>query len=74
VSVVATAGGVPTRLGKYEVLFSLATGGMARIYVGRSTGIGAFERHVVLKLILPEKANDTIAINMFLDEARLAHR
>jgi serine/threonine protein kinase len=45
---------------------------MARIYVGRSTGIGAFERHVVLKLILPEKANDTIAINMFLDEARLA--
>ena len=72
VSVVATAGGVPTRLGKYEVLFSLATGGMARIYVGRSTGIGAFERHVVLKLILPEKANDTIAINMFLDEARLA--
>ncbi len=44
---------------------------MARIYIGRSTGIGAFERYVVLKLILPEKANDTVAINMFLDEARL---
>jgi eukaryotic-like serine/threonine-protein kinase len=72
VSVVATAGGVPTRLGKYEVLFSLATGGMAHIYIGRSTGIGAFERHVVLKIILPEKANDAVAINMFLDEARLA--
>ncbi len=44
---------------------------MARIYIGRSTGIGAFERYVVLKLILPEKANDSVAINMFLDEARL---
>ena len=31
----------------------LAAGGMARIYIGRSTGIGSFERHVVLKLITP---------------------
>jgi serine/threonine protein kinase len=45
---------------------------MARIYVGRSTGIGSFERHVVLKMILPERANDHIAVQMFLDEARLA--
>src|SRR5690348_13893628 len=45
---------------------------MARIYVGRSTGIGSFERHVVLKMILPERANDTTAVQMFLDEARLA--
>jgi serine/threonine protein kinase len=45
---------------------------MARIYIGRATGIGSFERHVVLKMILPEKANDTTAVQMFLDEARLA--
>jgi serine/threonine-protein kinase len=45
---------------------------MARIYIGRSTGIGSFERHVVLKMILPEKANDHTAVQMFLDEARLA--
>src|SRR5688572_25577181 len=50
----------------------LATGGMARIYIARTTGIGAFERHVVLKLILPERAEDDIAVKMFLDEARLA--
>ncbi len=50
----------------------LAAGGMARIYIGRTTGIGSFERHVVLKLILPERANDITAVNMFLDEARLA--
>ncbi|HEY5949595.1 MAG TPA: protein kinase [Kofleriaceae bacterium] len=50
----------------------LAAGGMARIYIGRSTGIGSFERHVVLKMITPERANDLTAVNMFLDEARLA--
>ncbi len=50
----------------------LAAGGMARIYVGRTTGIGSFERHVVLKVILPERANDQVAVHMFLDEARLA--
>jgi len=50
----------------------LAAGGMARIYIGRSTGIGSFERHVVLKLITPERANDHTAVQMFLDEARLA--
>ena len=45
---------------------------MATIYIGRSTGIGAFERHVVLKVILPERANDETSVQMFLDEARLA--
>jgi serine/threonine protein kinase len=45
---------------------------MARIYIGRSTGIGQFERHVVLKMITPERSNDLTAVNMFLDEARLA--
>jgi len=45
---------------------------MARIYIGRTTGIGSFERHVVLKLITPERANDHTAVQMFLDEARLA--
>ncbi len=68
----APAGGIPTRLGKYELLMPLAAGGMARIYIGRSTGIGSFERHVVLKLITPERANDQTAVQMFLDEARLA--
>jgi serine/threonine protein kinase len=53
-------------------MMPLAAGGMARIYIGRTTGIGSFERHVVLKLITPERANDHTAVQMFLDEARLA--
>jgi serine/threonine protein kinase len=45
---------------------------MAQIYIARSTGIGSFERHVVLKMILPERAHDASSVQMFLDEARLA--
>jgi serine/threonine protein kinase len=45
---------------------------MARIYIARTTGIGSFERHVVLKMILPERATDHTSVQMFLDEARLA--
>src|ERR1041384_2072865 len=72
VPAVASVAGLPSRLGKYELLLPLAAGGMARIYIGRATGIGSFERHVVLKLITPERANDHTAVQMFLDEARLA--
>ncbi len=71
-SAVATAAGLPTHLGKYEILTPLASGGMARIYVARTTGIGSFERHVVLKVISPERAQDVTSVQMFLDEARLA--
>ena len=73
-SAVATAGGLPTRLGKYEILTPLASGGMARIYIARSTGIGSFERHVVLKMILPERAHDETSVQMFLDGLHLPSR
>jgi serine/threonine protein kinase len=62
----------PTRVGRYEVITHLATGGMAQIYLARQTGLGAFERHVVLKTILRERANDQRFVTMFLDEAKLA--
>ncbi len=45
---------------------------MAQIYLARQTGLGAFERHVVLKTILRERASDQRFITMFLDEAKLA--
>ena len=50
----------------------LATGGMAQIYLARQTGLGSFERHVVLKTILRERASDQRFVTMFLDEAKLA--
>jgi serine/threonine protein kinase len=54
------------------VITHLATGGMAQIYLARQTGLGAFERHVVLKTILRERATDQRFVTMFLDEAKLA--
>ncbi|HET7502473.1 MAG TPA: protein kinase [Kofleriaceae bacterium] len=65
-------GADPLRIGRYEVISHLATGGMAQIYLARQSGLGSFERHVVLKTILRERASDQRFVTMFLDEARLA--
>lgn len=62
----------PLRVGRYEVISHLATGGMAQIFLARQTGLGSFERHVVLKTIMRERASDQRFIMMFLDEAKLA--
>ena len=64
--------GNPIRIGRYEVISHLATGGMAQIFLARTTGLGSFERHVVLKTILRERATDSRFVTMFLDEAKLA--
>ena len=61
----------PQRLGRYEVLRHLASGGMARVYLARVTGPGGFARHVVVKTIPDERREDEDFVTMFLDEARL---
>ena len=60
------------RLGKYQLLRRLAVGGMAEIYLARSTGIEGFQKLLVLKRILPQHAANEDFISMFLNEARLA--
>jgi len=60
------------RLGRYEVVKYLASGGMAQVLLARSSGIEGFERFVVIKRIHPERAREDHVVNMFLDEARLA--
>jgi serine/threonine protein kinase len=57
---------------RYEILGRLAEGGMAEIFLAKSVGMAGFERHVVLKRVLPERARDQGFVAMFLDEARLA--
>ncbi len=61
-----------TRLGKYQLLRRLATGGMAELYLARAAGVAGFEKLVVLKRILPQHAESDEFIRMFLTEARLA--
>ncbi len=67
---VETAGGV--KLGRYEVIRPLASGGMADLLLARARGLEGFERHVVIKRIRADAENDQAFIEMFLVEARLA--
>src|SRR4051794_8545821 len=60
------------RIGRYTVIRSLGIGGMAEVYLCRLSGIGGFEKQVVVKRIRADVVNDFDFITMFLDEARLA--
>ncbi|MBX7113726.1 MAG: protein kinase [Myxococcaceae bacterium] len=60
--------------GKYQLIKKLATGGMAEVWLAKQTGIEGFNRHVVLKRILPHLAADPDFIQMFLNEANIASR
>ena len=62
------------QLGKYQLMKSIATGGMAEIFVAKQSGIEGFEKLVVVKLLQPEMARNQDAVDMFLNEARLAAR
>jgi serine/threonine protein kinase len=61
-----------TRLGRYEIVQRLATGGMAEIYLARMSGPAGFAKHVVLKRILPIHAQNDEFVRMFHNEARYA--
>jgi serine/threonine-protein kinase len=63
---------VGTRLGKYEILKRLATGGMAEIFLARVSGLPGFQKMVVVKRILPQLSTKADFVEMFLDEARIA--
>lgn len=62
------------RLGRYELLFPIATGGMAQVWAAEQLGDLGFRRVVALKTIRPEFAEAPDFRAMFLDEAQLASR
>ena len=63
-----------SRLGRYQLCFELASGGMASVFLARVSGAAGFEKLVALKRIHPHLANDPEFVEMFLDEARIASR
>ena len=62
---------LPERIGRYQILGLLGTGGMAEILLARLSGPSGFERPVVIKRILPHLSREQRFRDMFLDEARL---
>lgn len=62
----------PLRLGNYEPLIELASGGMATVYAARQLGAAGFERLVVVKRVHRHLLGNREFFNMFRDEARIA--
>ncbi|MDI1483358.1 serine/threonine-protein kinase [Polyangium sp. y55x31] len=60
------------RIGAYEVIAELASGGMATTYLARKTGEVGFERLVVLKRVHPHLLKEPNLRDMLGDEARVA--
>lgn len=59
------------RLGDYELVRRIATGGMAEVYEARREGPRGFNKRVALKRILPQLAMDDRLVRMFCAEARV---
>ncbi|TNF26441.1 MAG: hypothetical protein EP329_21235 [Deltaproteobacteria bacterium] len=62
---------LPRPFGKYELVARIGTGGMAEIYKARSAGPDGFSKHLVVKTILPEYAQNKAFINMLIAEAKV---
>jgi serine/threonine-protein kinase len=63
-----------SRLGRYELLSRLASGGMGNVYLARLRDTPGITRLVALKTIRPSLADDRRFVRMFVDEARIAAR
>jgi serine/threonine protein kinase len=62
------------QLGRYQLMHRLAKGGMAELFLARAEGPGGFEKTLALKRILPNLAQDSAFVAMFLSEVKLASR
>src|ERR1041385_9063247 len=67
-------GAAQARLGRYELLARLATGGMGEIFLARLEGAAGFEKLYVVKRILPHLADDARFRGMLIAEARIASK
>lgn len=62
------------KIGEYELVANLRSGGMATLFLARRLGAAGFARPVAIKVVHPELANDEQFRQMFLDEALLSSR
>ncbi|MFH1129988.1 MAG: FHA domain-containing serine/threonine-protein kinase [Pseudomonadota bacterium] len=60
-----------SELGVYEIIRRVGGGGMAQIYLAKTTGLAGFEKLLALKVINPDYANEERFIQMLIDEAKI---
>jgi serine/threonine-protein kinase len=73
-SVARTSAGVPERVGRYEILLPIASGGMATVYLARAAGAGGFTTEVALKLTHAHLRDNPEFSSDLLEEAKIAAR
>jgi serine/threonine-protein kinase len=64
----------PPRIGRYDLLLPIASGGMATVYLATTRGPMGFEAEVALKLTHPHLVESTEFSADLLEEAKLAVR
>lgn len=64
----------PEIFGKYQMLTRIASGGMAEVWLARSSSIGGFEKLLAIKRMHPSLSKNQAFISMFIDEAKLTVR
>jgi tetratricopeptide (TPR) repeat protein len=62
----------PIRFGKYLLMESIATGGVAQLFLSKITGLQGFEKLVAIKMILPHLSGERDLVKAFIDEAKVA--
>lgn len=62
----------PRRFGRYLLMESIATGGVAQLFLGKITGLQGFEKLVAIKMILPHLSGEKDLVKAFIDEAKVA--
>ena len=65
---------VPERIGRYEILLPIASGGMATVYLARTVGPGGFTTEVALKLTHAHLRENPEFSHDLLEEAKLVAR
>ena len=60
------------KFGKYLLLEKLAVGGMAEVYLAKSSGVNGVNKLVAIKRILPQFSNNEEFVAMFKEEAKVA--
>jgi serine/threonine-protein kinase len=65
---------VGQRIGQYELIAHLRSGGMAMLFLAKQSGAAGFTREVAIKIVNPGLAEDSQFRTMFLDEAMLSSR
>lgn len=60
--------------GEFELIQRVASGGMGEVFLACQRKIAGVEQYLAIKRMLPDLSRDEEAVQMFLDEARLASR